>query len=413
MRKTFNIKYCIFISILLFPIFIIISSIYTQKFPVSDFSQDYISAKKILENKSIYSGNLTDLKKITTIKINNTNNKNINFHPPLCSILFIPLTFLSYHNAFLIISLFSILYLTLMCILLSKHYKIPFLKALCILFLSYPFLSQIALGNINFIIIFLLFIIFLLDFFLSSSKYLFKKDLTIGGLLGIAFQIKIFPALLLLYFLFQKRWNILKGFILSNIILFTLTFFIVDFNDIILYYTKISHQDFIEWTNYVFNSSLIIIPISLFGWSFESNYFVSFFNLPSLTIPLYIISSLSIIFYTSYLQLHVKNKASNDIIFSLWLITMCLCSPITWPSMFTLLMIPLFTLVSLKKINKFLIICSILSIIFYFQQFYIWYHKIFNLYFPILSNILPLYGVSSLIFLYTLLVITLKRVEKA
>ena len=194
-----------------------------------DLSQDYISSLQVLRNKSIYNI-LKDNDVIDYLNINGYKKPFSeilnNYHPPIVSIIYTPLSYLfSYKTSVFIISLLIFLSIFFIINVLCNKYKFNKLLVFAIYLSSSPFLYLIQWRNIDWIILLLISLIFYLEFkntdnLITNDGKSYKKDLSIGILLALATQIKVFPIILLCYFLIQKRTKVFISFIVSNILLF-------------------------------------------------------------------------------------------------------------------------------------------------------------------------------------------------
>lgn len=317
-----------------------------------DLSQDYISSLQVLRKKSIYNI-LKDNDVIDYLNINGYKKPFSeilnNYHPPIVSIIYTPLSyFFSYKTSVFIISLLIFLSIFFIINVLCNKYKFNKLLVFAIYLSSSPFLYLIQWRNIDWIILLLISLIFYLEFkntdnLITNDGKSYKKDLSIGILLALATQIKVFPIILLCYFLIQKRTKVFISFIVSNILLFILTTQFVQFQDILLYYNQIAQEDLQIFACGPGNLSILHLILTIFGWKYNK-FLIPVFNLPLLTMPLFFLTQLSIIFINSYFCLkitRVKCFKIYDLLFSLWLVSFFFFSPILWDYSLNYLLIPL------------------------------------------------------------------------
>lgn len=140
------------------------------------------------------------------------NNIPFNYPPTtLLFLLFLPL--FSQPAASLLLVFISMSSLLGTLYLLTKMFFKPAQKWL-VFFLSsvlfiqfFPTKFTLTLGQINLIILFLI--------VLSFYFYQKKKDIFSGLFLGIATLIKIFPGFLILFFLKEKKWKIIRSFLIT------------------------------------------------------------------------------------------------------------------------------------------------------------------------------------------------------
>ena len=377
---------------------------------VEDLSQDYFASYNLLNNESIYSNN--NIQNIlNNMKLKPTYPNFSNYHPPFISILYIPFTFFSYHTSFLMINFLTITFSMLFCYILTKKHKIHFLTLVVLFFFPNYYFATVSMGNINWLIFLIIAIIWYIEYYPINQKNLLYSDTLIGFLISLATFIKIFPSILILYFFLQKRKNILISFTISSVLLLILTFSIINTDDIILYYTKISKEDLIIYAPFFGNISIIVISIVLFGWQYPLLDFLElnpYFNRPELTFPTYIIGCI-IILLLNILTSIKYNKNHNELIFSLWLVSMLLLSPVSWLSLGTILFIPLILIWKYDKINRLFVFLSYILIS-------LNYSSIFHTFSPngkyAPPNLLILLPPLTIIFIYFMIIYTIYKSSK-
>jgi hypothetical protein len=131
---------------------------------------------------------------------------NILNYPPFVTILFFPFSFFSIVTASKIWVLFSIFFLLLTLHLCFKLFKVRFLSLTAMIlsslaFIYFPVKFTLGMGQIN--------ILVLLFVALTFYFYIKNKDLYSGICLGVSIMLKLFPVLLILYFLFLRKFKIL------------------------------------------------------------------------------------------------------------------------------------------------------------------------------------------------------------
>lgn len=175
----------------------------------------YTAAKGITKNINIY-----DWEEFQTLA-DSTFGKSEKIYPyvylPVLAQIFIPLTFLDYSDYFLFIFIFNILLVFLAIFLISKllelkkmETQLPLIFLFFIMLGNIPLLTTIDYGQINILV----FDLILLSMVLLKTDRKFLSSL----LLCLAIFLKIYPALFLALFLFQKKYK----YILYSIINFTI-----------------------------------------------------------------------------------------------------------------------------------------------------------------------------------------------
>lgn len=359
-RALFNILLLIFLLALIAFHTINATRYINTKLILSDFSQDYFASFNLLNNESIYNIKNTnnflnyvknhDIKKPISEIVNN-------YHPPLVAVFYTPFSyFFSYSQSVIILTFIIILSLITCIYYLCTQYPLNKNIILAICFSSMPFSLLIKLMNIDWLIFVLISSIFYLETNRNGKSK--KSSLLIGFLLALATQIKVYPLILLFYFIIKKEKSVILSFILSSFLLLTLTIYFVGIDDISLYYTKISQNDLKTYANAVGNLSVLHLIILLFNFNGYIKS-LSLFNIPSLAYPTYFLTIGLFTLLNAFLShklnlISVRNKKNfNDISLSLWITSMLICSPIIWGYGLCVLIIPVLVLLYYKKISNY------------------------------------------------------------
>lgn len=183
----------------------------------SDFAVFYATGKVLLADGNPYDEKT--LKK--TIRQYRKYNGGWRFlYPPAAGLIFIPLSFFKIKQAIWIWYTVSILCLGLMIYLLQRIRKRRFsalelsaIAALCIVFA--PIFTNLRLGQVNI----LLTLIFVLHLFAISKKKVWLAGVSLATLISF----KIFPGILLFYYLLRRDWKIIGYTLLSGIGIFVLS----------------------------------------------------------------------------------------------------------------------------------------------------------------------------------------------
>lgn len=153
---------------------------------------------------------------------------NVGFwYPPISAILFYPLGFMSYQTAYIVWMLVNFLFFgTSIYLIFTRLFctrRLENLVLILFLFLiSTPVKSTIFFSQSNFILLFLLLLMYL------------NKKKTLGGIaLALAVMVKPFMAVFLIYFLLQKDKRVIWSFIISLASLFAITLLILDVESVI------------------------------------------------------------------------------------------------------------------------------------------------------------------------------------
>lgn len=284
-----------------------------------DFRQDYLAAQNLLAGRSIYA----DLGDDT------------NYHPPSVAVWFLPLGCLSYSQSSQVWSLFTLVFLFAQVWIiwrtLNLHFAPYWLLLLVGVLLSWqPVQRHITLGQLSIPIAFLLTV--------AWALLRREKDIGAGIVVGLACLIKLWPALLLLYFILRRRWWALVAMISTIIGGYLITLAIAGFDDIWLYFIVMTRQDVQEYAAFPTNLSLLGVFSRLFtngGW------FMPLAHIPWLANLLTAVASLILLALLAYNTWHLPaRQAGEDLAYSLNLGAMLLLSPLTGNHAFPLLLLP-------------------------------------------------------------------------
>jgi Glycosyltransferase family 87 len=292
----------------------------------SDFYADYVAAKSLRAKVPLYPGSMRNVIVGETV-IEGV----LNFHPPFNAILFLPLSYLSYPTAFILWNLLNLfLYALLIYIVLRKFDLLQrdiVFRSFC-LFLWYPFLCHILLGQSSIV----LSVLIVGGYFLVRSG----REATGAIFLACATLIKMFPGFLVLYFLILRKWYGAVVMMVTVVAGLLLTCAIVGSENFIPYFTQVIPRHADVWVTFPLNASLPGFLSFFFSDTLKDGevYATALLNLGhlgrriSMIIPM--VCSLPIAF-----QLFRKMKGKNDSesLFAFLLLTTLLVSPLTWGHM--------------------------------------------------------------------------------
>jgi hypothetical protein len=306
----------------------------------SDLSQDINAAKNFLAGRSIYS--------------------NVNFHPPINALLFVPLSYLPYSIAIIIWSCLSSLFyfITILIVIIELQIQLsPRLRILIIglAWMYYPFLGHIALGQLS----------LLLSLLVIGAWGLQRHhhEKIAGALLGVACLIKLFPGIFLLFLILRRRFKAALTMVTVIIVGWLSTILIIGPEDVLLYVTQMAKMD--AETNAVFPLNLSITGV--FGRLFSAGPWVQpIISNPRISIWLTFFFSLGLfILWIMQTWKMEKTIMGDDRAYAVTLLAMMLISPITWEHAFVMLVLPfgILALFYQRQANSFLRKTSILILI--------------------------------------------------
>ena len=251
-----------------------------------------------------------------------------NLNPPILLLMLCPFTYFNYSFALALwIVLSLILGLIGAWIAFKQTFSAHFLKKngfyVCLIYLSFfATLMSTALGQLGGLMLFLM---------LSGYHFYLKNhDYTVGILWGTIIALKLFPALLFVFVLVQKRFRV--GIVMLGV------FLLLSFLPLFIYGSQIYTQYFammsqVKWYGKSWNGSLFGILFRVFSniTGHEQNFLlVLYITLFGLMTILYVLKMIKIE------QTKIVHQS-----FCLTLVMMLLLSPFGWLYYFTLLTFPL------------------------------------------------------------------------
>lgn len=182
----------------------------------NDFAHLYLGAILAKQGGNFYSPQ----ELLSTAQLLSIQRLNPFVYPPVVALFFIPLSIFSYPTAQLVWFILNHIFLIASFILLilsfnSENKLIYAVSALVLSFNFYPLYRTLTAGQLNLLILFLL----CLAWFLLVRK----RTTGSGIVLGIATIIKLFPGLLILFFLWKKEYKLGFSAIATVIILILLS----------------------------------------------------------------------------------------------------------------------------------------------------------------------------------------------
>jgi len=316
-------------------------------FPVHDFANYYFGGKLLMDgnfNSTIYfpfefNQTITDLeyRHIFASYAPNT---------PFLALLFLPFSFLPLAVAKLLFNAISVGLLIYSVSRLASHYKIDSRFLILIPFLFFVQIkNELLFGQVYFVLFFLI----------AESWLAYEKSqwLKMSVLLAIALLLKIFPALLLLVFIFRKQVRPLVFTLASCAILLFISILSGGVDVWIFYFQNVLpkamsgeiSEAFV--TNY---QSVLMFLKQLFVFDGVANP-AAVVNAPILFKALLFAFKMTIIAIGFY----ITRKANNSLfVISYWILAMILLSPYGSTYTFVLLLLPYFSLVKspLSNVKK-------------------------------------------------------------
>ena len=224
-----------------------------------DFRAFYVAARSVLLDLDPYLNPVTQYPELYAA-VNADNAAASGFiYPPFAALLLLPFGLFAYPTAKVLFGLIVLLSLIGLCYLLTqtdRHaLEIPgeaFLFITC----SFPLLATFERGQVDLVVVLLTWI--------SFDAYYRRKNIPFSAfILGIATCIKIFPAVVLIYYLSKKQFKVFFASIASILTLFILP---------LLYFKPSVYQHFFQFIlPKVFGVTTSTNPIDVHGQSVINN----------------------------------------------------------------------------------------------------------------------------------------------
>lgn len=258
-------------------------------------------------------------------------------YPPFVLLLILPFTLLPIYAAsvfFVFLSIISLFLGVYFCLKALKAFTITtYLLTLSFCMLSFPAKFTLGMGQVNLILFCLL---SLAIYFINI-----KKQKLAGCFLGFCFAIKLFPLLLLPYFVFQKQWKLLISSAFTIILLYVVAAAATGVNLQIFFLQNVlpgigtSYQS--AYYNQALSGFFARLPIEREVGE----------QLKIITSLVFVVISLFILFRSR------KKKKLQNIAFSFIITLSLLVNPFSWQHHFVWLIFPFIaTFFSLGKKNK-------------------------------------------------------------
>ncbi|ARU30859.1 hypothetical protein CAP31_03650 [Sulfuriferula sp. AH1] len=302
----------------------------------SDFAVFYASLQFLLEGRDIYTP--VPFNAFNLINTHHTGRLTLhpNLNPPFFTLLLSPLGWLPYQAAFTIWSLLSLGFGVIGALLLQRadnrqdtDYT---LIVLILLFAYFPTLTNILIGQAA-----------LLIFMLVAGGWLAERrgqERLSGILLGLAFAIKLFMGLFLIYFLLQRRWRPAIWFMATAAASGLLGLAALGLDS---YQNYIQALGSVTWQSSNWNAS----AYGFFGRIFGGSENIPLIDAPLLGKTLYYLLAATLVILLAWLLRRTQQLAPDvraDLGFSFTLVAALLISPLGWMYYFPLLLLPFFVL---------------------------------------------------------------------
>lgn len=308
-----------------------------------DFFQEWASARNYLEGLPLYTGLRESAKRYLNLTIDpqTVTLMEVNAHPPTANLLALPLARLDYQDAVLVWNLFSLAALGVSLWLIGRELGLvwsPWMifPVVTLLLLCNPFRQQINQGQLNAVLLLLLTGVWMAD---RRNRLVWA-----GVLVGAATTIKLFPALLIVYFAFRSRWTAVFLGIATVAAITVLTAALVGTDAYRDYAFEALPE--VAWFRAAWpNASIAGFWSKLFDPALYKPrdwcQIVPLSSNPKLAFGGCLISDAVILGMLAQAVRRCRSQPAADLAFGLTLLAMLLLSPITWDHYFLMLAIPL------------------------------------------------------------------------
>jgi hypothetical protein len=264
--------------------------------------------------------------------------------PPFHVILLLPFAPLGYEKARITFLLLNnlLLFSSLAIILKAGRAKWPtlpqFLLALLLVFTLEPIHVSLQLGQVDFVILFLIAVTF--------WAYKGGRNIMVGVCLALAAMIKLSPAVLIIYFLWKREFSIFVSAVITALMVGILSWLMVGSEAIMFFSTSILPA-LLKGSAFFQNQSLNGFFSRLFA---DPGLYYSLQEFPSIpqVRTLSTLASLALVAMGAFVTRKriSRNSLRFDLEFSLVIVTMLLGSTISWEHYFTWLLLPFLVLLN-------------------------------------------------------------------
>jgi hypothetical protein len=295
----------------------------------SDLIQDYRSAHAVRLGAPLYRGEIPIDRQLKALGWER------NDHPPFNALVFVPLSFVPYETAFVVLSVVSLAAYVLIGWMVVDGLGLPrpcwfYYCTLGVWW--YPFVYGIALGQSSLILACLL----------VAGWYAERRNrFWLAGLLwSIATSMKLFPGVILVYLAIRRAWRALAAMLVWLVVEAALTVGVVGPANVFDYWHHALPTDFERYRAHPRNVSLTGCVHRLVG---ERTPLIT----PLLPAPLLAQTVAAAANVACFLlavgtaERYRRRQTAADLSFALFCVTMLLISPLTWTHVFFVLAVPL------------------------------------------------------------------------
>jgi alpha-1,2-mannosyltransferase len=305
---------------------------------IEDFFQDWASGRLYQDGLPVYMSQEAALERYLGYhrRPDEPVWNEVNAHPPTSILLYIPLAGLDYPDALLAWNFLTLVLLVASLGLVIRQLAMPFavwslLPLVSVLLICCPLREQLLSGQPNMILLLLI-----LGAWAADRS---EHPGWAGMLLGTAAAIKLFPGLLFVYFLCQRRWKTVVSGVACVLALTFVTMLVLGPQTYREYVVDVLPQVAVYRSSWG-NGSVAAFWSRLFDPAARSGNVLPFMHRPDLAhsgIALCCVALVAVLAWVSY---RARSRTECDHAFALGVTTMLLVSPITWNHYFVMLCLP-------------------------------------------------------------------------
>lgn len=252
--------------------------------------------------------------------------------PPFFAMLFIPFASLNFEHALLVFRITNTIILVATCIIWLRMWNISLsifdLASVVILFNFHPLLDTIEYGQIDVLLLFLV--------TLSLWAIRTERDVLAGVFVALGALLKVYPALLLIFFAVKRNWRAMLGFVVGVFVCTIVSVIIIGLDEHVIFVTQVFPR-LGGTTSWVENQTIA-------G-------FLARFNSSPHSLTIYRDQLVQIISNLAFISILVivclaalipaeRRSTLYALQYSLYLLLMVLAIPVAWMHYQTLLLIP-------------------------------------------------------------------------
>jgi alpha-1,2-mannosyltransferase len=308
-----------------------------EKVHIVDFAQEWLSAKNYEARLPVYSDQQEALRRYLDVtRLDSELIIRYNAHPPVAVLLTLPLGKLSYPDAMLVWNLATFVLFLVAVALVVRELRMPFtglslLPATALIVGGFPVFFQVAEGQLNCLLAFLLTVGWVAD------RRGFQA--AAGVAVGAAAAIKLTPLFLLVYFVAARRWRGAVALVAAFLALNGAAVAVLGIDAFRFYVTDVVPSVAERFQTSSRNSAIAGFWLRLFAPHPEVRMLALAREPLVATIVAGILRAIVVVL-TTWLTWRADSVESRDRAFAVALVAMLLVAPLTWAHYFLLLLLP-------------------------------------------------------------------------